>query len=111
MERLGRLFTWLFRIGLVVGLLAAGSFAGAQFKARQLLGPRSPISESQTSFAWKGVQDLPGKPRAWVFTYERIRLPGVRRVRIVVSPRGRILAVSPPDLREQLEAYRRSLEP
>jgi hypothetical protein len=46
-----------------------------------------------------------------VFTYSQIRLPGVRRVRIVVSPTGEVLSVAPPDLEERLETYRQSLEP
>ena len=106
-----RLISWLIRIGGVLVLLGAASFAGAQFKARQLLGTRSPVREPASTFAWKGVQDLPGKPRAWVFTYARIQLPDVRRVRIVVSPAGRVLSVAPPDLEDRLEEYRRSLEP
>jgi len=106
-----RLTTWLIRIVVVLGLFAAGSFAGAQFKARQLVGPRSPVREPATTFAYKGVQDLPGKPRAWVVTYSRSRLPDVRRVRIVVSLTGRVLSVTPPDLEDRLDAYGRSLEP
>jgi len=108
---MGRVFTWLFRIALVLGLLAAGSYAGAQFKARQFLGPHSPISGPSSTFAYRGVEDLRGKPRAWVLTYSQVRLPGVRGVRIVVSPTGEILSVRPRDLADRLEAYRRSLEP
>ena len=106
-----RLISWIIRIAFVLVLLGASSFVAAQFKMRQLLGTRSPVRGSETTFAWKGVQDLPGKPRAWVFTYTQIRLPGVRRVRIVVSPTGDVLSVTPPDLEDRLETYRRSLEP
>lgn len=106
-----RLISWLIRIAGVVVLFAGASYAGAQFKTRQLVGPRAPVREPATTLAWQGVQDLPGKPRAWVITYSQIRLPGVRRVRIVVSLTGRILAVAPPDLQDRLEEYRRSLEP
>jgi hypothetical protein len=35
----------------------------------------------------------------------------VRRVRIVVSPTGDVLSVTPSDLEDRLETYRRSLEP
>ena len=106
-----RLISWLIRIAGVLLLFTGASFAGAQFKTRQLVGPRSPVREQATTFAWKGVQDLPGKPRAWVFTYAQTRLPGVRRVRIVVSLTGHILAVTPPDLEARLDEYQRSLEP
>ena len=106
-----RLISWLIRIAFVLVLLGGSSYAGAQFKARQLVGPRAPVREPATTLAWEGVQDLPGKPRAWVVTYSQIRLPGVRRVRIVVSLTGRVLSVAPSDLGERLEEYRRSLEP
>lgn len=106
-----RFVSWLILIAFAVALLAVGSYAGARFKAGQLLGPSSPVRSPVSAFAYKGVQDLPGKPRAWVFTYSQVRLPGVARVRIVVSPTGRVLAVTPRDLVERLEAYRRSLEP
>jgi hypothetical protein len=106
-----RLISWLIRIVFVILLLGVGSYAGARFKAGQLLGPRSPVSSPVSAFAYQGVQDLPGKPRAWVFTYSQIRLPGVTRVRIVVSPTGRVLAVTPRDLEDRIEAYRRSFEP
>jgi hypothetical protein len=43
--------------------------------------------------------------------YSQSRLPDVRRVRIVVSPTGRIISVTPPDLKDRLDAYQQSLEP
>jgi hypothetical protein len=106
-----RLISWLIRIAAVLLLLAGASYAAAQYRARQVLGPNSPIRGPSTTFVWKGVQNLPGKPRSWVLTYSTSRLPDVQRVRIVVSPSGTILSVTPPDLRERLDAYRQSLEP
>ena len=106
-----RLISWIIRIAFVVVLLGASSYAGAQFKARQLVGPRAPVREPVTTLAWKGVRDVRGNPRAWVVTYSQSRLPGVQRVRVVVSLTGRVLAVTPPDLVDRLEDYRRSLEP
>ncbi|MBE0595164.1 MAG: hypothetical protein IH616_22475 [Gemmatimonadales bacterium] len=108
---MGRVISWLIRIVFVVLLLGVGSYAGARFKAGQLLGPKSPIHAPVSAFAYKGVPDLPGRPRAWVFTYTQSQLPGVARVRIVVSPTGRVLSVTPADLEAKLEAYRRSFEP
>jgi hypothetical protein len=106
-----RLISWLIRIAAVLLVLAGASYAAAQYRARQMLGPNSPIRGPSTTFVWKGVQDLPGKPRAWVLTYSTSRLPDVRRVRIVVSPAGRIISVTPADLRNRLDAYQQSLEP
>ena len=106
-----RVISWLIWIVFAALLLGVGSYAGARFKAGQFLGPNSPVRAPVSTFAYNGVQSLPGKPRAWVFTYTQVQLPGVSRVRIVVSPRGRILSVSPPDLEAKLDAYRRSFEP
>lgn len=106
-----RLISWLIWIAALAGVLAAASYAAAQYRARQLLGPNSPIRSSATTFAWHGVQDLPGKPRAWILTYSQSRLPAVRRVRIVVSPAGSIISVTPPDLKDRLDAYQQALEP
>jgi hypothetical protein len=106
-----RLISWLIWTAALAGVLAAASYAAAQYRARQLLGPNSPIRSPTTTLAWGGVPDLPGKPRAWVLTYSQSRLPDVRRVRIVVSPTGRIISVTPPDLKDRLDAYQQSLEP
>jgi len=106
-----RLISWLFVLAFVACLLALGSYAGARFKAGQLLGPASPVSGPSSSFAFEGVPGVRGRPRAWVITYSQVRLPGVQRVRIVVSLAGKVLSVTPPDLESRLTAYRRSLEP
>lgn len=106
-----RLIVWFFGLAALLGLLGAASFVGAQYRARQLLGRRSPVRGPATTFEYRGVQDLRGTPRAWVITYSQIRLPGVRHVRIVVSPSGRVLSVTPADLKDRLEVYRQSLEP
>ncbi len=103
-----RLIVWILGIAVLLG---ASSYAVAQFKTRQVLGARSGVGAPASTFAYRGVPDLRGQPRAWVFTYPRNRLPGVGAIRIVVSPTGRVLAVTPPDLGERIEAYRRSLEP
>ena len=63
------------------------------------------------TFAYEGVEGLEGTPRAWVFTYDRVRLPGVNRARIVVSPTGKVLSTTPPDLEQRIERYKASLEP
>lgn len=108
MRRIIRLLIWVIFFGAIA---AAGSYAGARFKAGQLLGRRPPVDGFSWEFAYKGVQDLAGTPRAWVFTYNRVRLPGVQQARIVVSPAGKILSTTPSDLEERIERYKASLEP
>ncbi len=106
-----RAIKWLVLVAFAVALVGTGSYAGARFTAGNLLGPRPPVEGRTSTFAYEGVEFLKGNPRAWVFTYSRVQLPGVRRVQIVVSVTGRLLAVRPADLEARLAAYRRSLEP
>ena len=61
-----RLVSWILWTALIGGLLAGASFVAAQYRARELLGSRSPVRGAETTFAWKGVPDLPGKPRAFM---------------------------------------------
>ncbi len=106
-----RIIRWLILIAFFGIVAGTGSYAGARFTAGKLLGPRPPVEGRTSTFAYRGVDNLRGNPRAWVFTYSRVRLPGVSRAQIVVSPTGKLLASLPPDLEERIAAYRRSLEP
>lgn len=108
MRRFFRLLIWALFFGAIA---AAGSYAGARLKAGQVLGRRPPVEGFSWEFAFQGVEGIPGEPRAWVFTYNRVRLPGVRQARIVVSPTGKVLSTTPPDLEQRIERYKASLEP
>jgi len=102
----------LFWVAFALAIVGTGSYAGARFTAGELVGgPRSPVEGRTTTFAFRGVESVRGNPRAWVVTYSRVRLPGVSRVRVVVSVTGKLLAVQPADLKARLAAYQRSLEP
>jgi hypothetical protein len=107
-RRIIRLLIWVVFFVLVAGV---GSYAGARFKAGQLLGPKSQVEGRTWTFAYQGVEGLEGNPRAWVFTYNQVRLPGVRQVRIVISPGGKVLSVIPRDLERRIAAYKESLNP
>ncbi len=106
-----RVIKWLLLVAFAVALVGTGSYAGARFTAGNLLGPRPPVEGRTSAFDYDGVDFITGNPRAWVFTYSRVQLPGVRRVQIVVSVTGKLLAVRPADLETRLAAYQRSLEP
>lgn len=108
---MARLFKWLVVIAFVGGALTTASYAGARFTAGRFLGPKAPVSRRTDQFAFEGVTGLPGKPRAWVFTYRASEMPGIKAVQIFVSPTGRLLATVPGDLDIRLDAYERSLEP
>jgi hypothetical protein len=107
-----RVIKALFWVAFALAIVGTGSYAGARFTAGELVGgPRSPVEGRTSTFSFRGVESVKGNPRAWVFTYSRVGLAGVNRVRIVVSVTGKLLAVQPPDLEARLVAYRRSLEP
>lgn len=106
-----RLLKWLVLLVLVVAGVGAGSYAGARATAGKLVGNDPPLSERTITFAFDGIPELPGRPRGWVITYARTRLPGVRSVTIYVSPGGKLLAMKPRDLDARLDAYEKSLEP
>jgi hypothetical protein len=106
-----RAFNWLLLLLFVCALLVAVSYAGARATAGKVVGNTPPLSERTVTFAYKGVEDLPGKPRVWVIRYERTRLPGVRRALIYVSLTGKLIATRPADLDQRLVAWEKSQEP
>ena len=106
-----RLIKWLIVLAMVGAALTAASYAGARFTAGRLLGPEPPLSGRTVQFVYKGVEQLPGKPRAWVFTYTQSSLPGVRSARIYVSPTGKLIAIRPRDLDRRLDAWAKAQEP
>lgn len=108
---MGRYGKWLFLVVLAVGAFVVYSYAGARFTAGKLVGSEPPLSDRTITFAFDGVAELPGRPRAWVISYARSRLPGVRRVQIYVSPTGRLIDTRPRDLDTRLDAWEKSRLP
>ena len=100
-----KLFLFLLVIG---GGLVGGSYAGARFTAGKVVGPQPPaeIGKVQTRFAYDGIDNLPGKPRAWVVTYGPTRIPGVRRIEIYVSVTGQLLGTQPKGVDALIAPFR-----
>jgi hypothetical protein len=107
-KKLVKLLLLLLAVGALLGLT---SYVGARATAGKLVGSDPPLTKRSITFAYQGVPDLPGRPRAWVIHYDRTRLPGIRRATIYVSPTGALITTKPKDLATRIEAYRRSLEP
>ncbi len=108
------MFIWIKRLlvlSFVVGILSAGSYAAARFGAGKMLGSHQPLGGRTFEFAFKGAEALDGNPRVWVFTYSTSRLPRVPRVKIYVTPTGKVVATEPSNLADLLEAWEKSLEP
>ena len=106
-----KVFKRLLAVAFVVGLLFAASYMGAMFSAGKLLGPGSPLSGRRAKLEYKGVQELPGKPRAWVVAYFASRVPSLQNATIYVSLTGTVLATQPADLEARIDAWRRTQEP
>lgn len=108
---MGRYGKWLLLLVAAACAFAVYSYAGARFTAGKLVGSDPPLSDRTITFAFDGVPELPGRPRAWVIDYRRSRLPSVRRVQIYVSPTGRLIDTRPRDLDVRLDAWERSRLP
>lgn len=106
-----RLIKFLFIVALLCGGVAIYSYLGARYAAGRLLGTDPPLTGRTVRFAFTGVPDLPGAPRAWVFSYSQSRLPGVRRAQIFISPTGRVMATRPRDLEARVDAWEKSRLP
>ncbi|HET9464078.1 MAG TPA: hypothetical protein VFO71_00985 [Gemmatimonadales bacterium] len=97
----------LFLLLVIGSALAGGSYAGARFTAGKMLGPRpTALGPLTTRFAFKGIPNLPSKPRAWILAYPEARSFGRGGAEIYVSVKGELLGTKPRDLAAQLEAQR-----
>ncbi len=102
---------WLLTIAFIGTLLSTASYAAARFTVGKAIGSNPPLAGRTVEFAFGGVEDLSGNPRAWVIRYAVVRLPRVSQATFYVSPTGKLLAVRPADLERQLEAWEKSRQP
>lgn len=93
---------------LVIGAAIGGaSYAGARFTGGKLVGPNpTALGPLATRFAFTGVPNLPGKPRAWVLAYPDATGFGRGGAEIYISVTGDLLGTRPRDLGARLEALR-----
>jgi hypothetical protein len=97
----------LFLLLVVAAGLAGASYAGARFTAGKMIGPGpSRLGPASTRFAFKGVPNLPSKPRAWIVAYPKASGFGRAGPEIYVSPTGDLLGTRPRDLARLLQAQR-----
>lgn len=106
-----RLIKWLLFLAIVATLLGTASYAGARARVGQVVGSDPPLGGRDITFAWKGVEELPDNPRAWVFAYRTNQLRLRMVVKIYISPTGDIIQTVPSNLAARIEAYERSREP
>ena len=102
-----RLVKLVVILGLVCAALAAASYAGSRVTVGKIVGSRpTELGPRKIRFAFKGVEELPRRPRAWVYSYGPTVIPGMREATIFVSPLGLLLGSKPSNLAERLARYR-----
>ncbi len=109
---MGRLVKWVFTLAFVGAIALGASWAAAFYRAGALIGTNTDAFPSrQVNLAYRGVERLPGKPIAWVFTYAPTKLSGVRVAHIYVSLTGSVIATDPRDLSARIDAWARAQLP
>lgn len=103
---MGKLFKLIVFLGIAGVLAGGGSYAAAYFTQGKITGVDDPLGPREWQLAWQGYDSLPGKPRAWVFTYSRPRVDGLQKATIVVSLSGDLLLTKPRDLQERVDRWR-----
>jgi YD repeat-containing protein len=103
---MGKLIKFLALVALVAALAGGGSYAAAYFAQGKITGVDDPIGRRTVKLEWKGVDSLPGKPRAWAFTYVNGKVPGIRNATIWVTPTGKLIATRPRDLHDRIDRWR-----
>jgi len=100
----------LFRalmVAAVAGVLGAVSWALAANTVAGVLGSPPPdMGDRQTVFLWRGAAEFAGRPRVWRFTYAGTQIPATPRVRIYVSPLGKLLRTDPADLGFRIKVWK-----
>ncbi len=93
---------------LVIGTALGGaSYAGARFTAGRMVGPNpTELGPLTTRFAFRGIPNLPSKPRGWILAYPEASGFGRGGAEIYVSLTGDLLGTKPRDFAERLEAQR-----
>ena len=102
-----RFFKLLLILGLIFGLLYGASYAGSRAAAGKVVGPNPAfMGERKIKLEFKGVEELDGHPRAWVYTYGPTQLPGVPEATIWVTLEGKLIRTRPRNLAERVQVYR-----
>ena len=102
-----RLLKILLVLGLIFGLLYGASYAGSRMAAGKVVGPNPTFMGTRAiQLHFKGVAELDGSPRAWVYTYGPTQLPGVSEAKIYVNLEGKLISTRPRNLAERVQIYR-----
>lgn len=106
MAFLGKLFKLAFILAILGVLAGGGSYAAAYFAQGKIASVDDALGQRHWKLDWKGYDSLPGKPRAWIFTYTNPKVSNLRNPTIVVSLTGKVLLTKPRDLPERVDRWR-----
>lgn len=101
-----RLFRALLWVVVLSGALAGTSYIAARARAAMFLGSPLPVlGPRRIEFNFEGAGQMPGNPRAWIFTYGPGQLPGTPQFQIFVSVTGQLIGTLPRDLQVRIDQY------
>ena len=102
-----RLLKIILTLALLFGLAYGASYAGSRVVAGKIVGPNPAfMGQRKIEFKYKGVEELEGSPRAWVYTYSPTELPGVAEAKIYVTWDGKLIRTRPRNLAERVQIFR-----
>jgi hypothetical protein len=103
---MARLIWMTMMLAVGVALLIGASWGIAYTSVGTLLGAPPPqMGRQTTTFLWRGMPQVRGHPRAWLFAFGPTLIPGAPNVRIYVGPTGQIIRTEPFDLPARLRAF------
>ena len=103
---MARLIWLILILGFVAAMATGVSWAAAYTSVGRLLGAPPPRMGTQTTtIQWHGVSRVLEHPPTWRFDYGPTAIPGATRVRIDVSPWGKIISIQPADLEARIKAF------
>ena len=102
-----RLLKILLVLALIAGLVSGYSYVGSRFAAGKVVGPNPTfMGQRKIKLNYKGVEELDGNPRAWVYTYGPTQLSGIPEAKIYVNLEGKLIRTRPRNLAERVQIYR-----
>jgi hypothetical protein len=103
---MARLIWFILILGFFGALLTGASWAAAYTSVGYLLGAPPPrMGHQAISVHWRGPAELLQHPPWWRFDYGPTAIPGATRVRIDVTPWGKVISTDPADLQDRIKAF------
>lgn len=100
------LIRFVLVVALCVAILVGVSWAVALHRVDVLLGDPPPkMGTHATTFLWKGMPQVEGHPRGWLFAFGPTVIPEASTVRIYVTLLGHVVQTEPADLAARVKVF------